>query len=80
MTAPDDVVEKESNERPGNVVDGRGGWDQVSTAKDDWEVHVFEDRVWPLQGDQVGDQGSDGTNKEEEEQATGCKMFVSSVI
>ena len=38
MTATDDILEDEPNNRPGNIIDGSGRWDGTGTREDDGEA------------------------------------------
>ena len=66
MTTADHVVEDERDDRPGHVVDGRGGRDVAGTREDDREVDVLDERVGPLERSSVADAGQDGADEEEE--------------
>lgn len=65
MTATDDVVEDKPDDGPGHVVEGGGGWDETGTAEDDGEVDVLDERVRPLEGDEVASERAESANEEE---------------
>ena len=66
MATADDIVEDEPDDRPGHVVERGCGRDETGAVEDDGEVDVLEERVWPLERDEVADERQGGTNEEEE--------------
>ncbi len=68
MAPPDNVLEDEPHDRPGDVVDGRGGWDVGGSGEDDGEVDVFEEGVGPAAGDRVRASGEGGADEEKEDE------------
>ena len=74
MTPTDDVVEDESNDRPGDVVERRRWRDETRAAEDDREVDVFHEGVRPLERDQVSGDRTTDANDEEEHEATGTRV------
>ena len=68
MTATDDIVEDESDDRPGDVVDGAGRGNETGAAEDDGEVDVFDERVGPFEVHEPSDDGADSADEEEEEE------------
>ena len=65
MTATDDVVEDERDDRPGHVVDGGRGGDEARAGEDDGEVDVAQEGVRPPQRDEVRRERADGADEEE---------------
>lgn len=69
VTATNDVVEEEPDDRPGNVV-GRGrGRDETGATEDDGPVDVLEDRVVELVLEEAGEDGREEADEEEEDEA-----------
>ena len=66
VTSANDIIENESDDRPGDVVDGAGRGNETGAAEDDGEVDVFEERVRPLERDQVAPQRRERAREEEE--------------
>lgn len=66
ITSSNDVVEHKPDDRPGDVVDSAGGWDETGAAEDDGEIDVFDDRVGPFEVDKPSDERADGADNEEE--------------
>ena len=66
MTAADDVVEDERDDRPGDVVDRARGRDVADAGEDDGEVDVLDDAVRPLERDGVRRAGQERADEEEE--------------
>lgn len=66
MTATDDVIEDEPDDRPGYVVERRRGRDGACAAEDDGEVDVLHGRVRPLACDEPAEERAGSTNEEEE--------------
>ena len=69
MATTDDIVEDEPDERPGHVVERGRGRDEAGAVEDDGEVDVLEERVRPLERDEVADERQGGTNEEEEQES-----------
>lgn len=65
MTAADDVVEDERDDRPGHVVERGRGRDVAHAGEDDGEVDVLDERVRPLERDRVRDARQDRADQEE---------------
>jgi len=61
-------LEDEADDRPGHVVDGRGGRDEGGTGEDDGEVDVFDEGVGEFAGDEVACEREDGADEEEEDE------------
>ena len=68
MTSANDIIENESDDRPGDVVDGAGRGNETGAAEDDGEVDVFDERVGPFEVHEPSDDGADGADEEEEEE------------
>ena len=66
VTAADDVVEDERDDRPGDVVDRARGRDVADAGEDDGEVDVLDDAVRPLERDGVRRAGEERADEEEE--------------
>ena len=66
VAAADDIVEDKADDRPGHVVERRRGRDETGAAEDDGEVDVFEERVRPLERDEVAGEGTECADEEEE--------------
>jgi len=66
MTSPNNVLEDESDKRPGYVVDRGRGRDGTGTREDDGEVDVLEDGIGVPPCDKVWNPRCDSSNKEEE--------------
>ena len=78
-------MEDESNDSPGNVVDGaekhqmavqdkgngdiRSGRDETSSGENDGEVDIADEAVRPLERDEVCEDRADGADEEEERQS-----------
>ena len=69
VTSANDIIENESDDRPGDVVDGAGRGNETGAAEDDGEVDVFEERVRPLERDEVAPERRERPREEEEHQA-----------
>ena len=78
MSPTDDIVEDESNNRPGNIIHSTGRRDRTGPTEDNGEVDVFDRGVGPLPADQISCRRTQCTNKEEEYEAAGCR--ISSVM
>jgi hypothetical protein len=61
-------TEDEGDDGPGHVVDGGCGRDKTSSVEDDGPVDVLDERVRVLARDEPSEEGSKGTNEEEEAQ------------
>jgi hypothetical protein len=65
---PTDVVlEDETDDTPRYVVDGSSGRDETGTGVDDGEIDVFDEGIWETASENVGDDGGEGSDEEEEE-------------
>lgn len=69
MTPADNVLEDESNDGPGNVVDGARRGDVTSTREDYGEVKVAQPAVRELQAEEVGEDRCGKADQEEEEES-----------
>ena len=69
MAAADDVVEREADDRPGHIVGRRRGRDEARAAEDDREVDVFEERVRPLERNEVPSEWCERAGEEEEHES-----------
>ena len=74
VTSANDIIENESDDRPGDVVDGAGRGNETGAAEDDGEVDVFDERVGPFEVHEPSDDGADGADEEEEEEWAVCRM------
>ena len=68
MATADDIVEDEPDDRPGHVVERGRGRDEAGAVEDDGEIDVLEERVRPLERDEVADERQGGTDEEEEDE------------
>ena len=68
VTSANDIIENESDDRPGDVVDGAGRGNETGAAEDDGEVDVFDERVGPFEVHEPSDDGANGADEEEEEE------------
>lgn len=75
MTATDNVVEDESDDRPGNIVDCTCRRNVTCSAEDDREIDVFDDRVRPPQVNEVCAYWAKSSDEEEEHQTTRYKIM-----
>lgn len=66
MAPTNDVVEDEPNDSPGDVVHCRRWRDETRSVEDNGEVHVFDDRVGPLEVDEIRSGGCERSSQEEE--------------
>ena len=66
VTPADNIVEDEPNDRPGHVVHRSRGRNGTSAAEDDGEIEIFDQRVGPLEVDEVCDQRASSPDQEEE--------------
>lgn len=66
MTSAEDVLEDKADDGPRDVVDSAGGRNGTSSVEDDREVDVAEPAVGPFQAEEVGNNGAENTNEEEE--------------
>ena len=71
MTATNNVVENETDDGPGHVVDSAGRRDRASSAEDDGEADQFEVGVLPLEANEPLNKGTCSSDKEEEYETTG---------
>lgn len=69
VPVPDPVLEDEADDAPREVVEGRGRRDGAGAAKDERGHEVLERRLGPAAGGEVDDDGHDGADAEEDEQA-----------
>ena len=69
MAPSDDVVEDKADNRPRNIVDRGRGRDEASAVEDDGEIDVFDERVGPLEVDQVRTHGRECAREEEEDKS-----------
>lgn len=65
----DQVLEHETHNAPRQVVEGRGGRDGARATKDDGRDQVLHGRLGPAPGAIVEDDGEDGADAEEDEEA-----------
>ena len=77
VAAADDVVEDEPDDRRRHVVGRRRGRDEARPAEDDGEVDVFEERVRPLERDEVAPERRERACEEEEHQAARIGVDIS---
>lgn len=65
----DEELKHEADDAPGQIVEWRGGRDGAGAAEDDGGDKVFHRRLGPLLGGIVEDDGEDGADAEEDEEA-----------
>ena len=69
MTPPDNILEDESNDGPGNIVDSRCRRDETGSVEDDGPVDITEEAVRPFQRRDPCQGGQDSSDEEEEDKS-----------
>lgn len=69
MTPPDNILEDESNDGPGDVVDSRCGGDETGSVEDNGPVDITEEAVRPFQRRGPCDGGQESADEEEEDKS-----------